>query len=76
VLRVHRPQLWLHGHIHHSYALVDGETEFATVDAGSATHHSRPSLHLYERDASGWLLRSFDPSGPELVERWRKRLPA
>jgi predicted phosphodiesterase len=74
VLRERRPQLWLHGHIHWSYALVQGETEFATVNAGSATHHARPSLHLYERDARGWTLRSFDPSGEALVERWSRRL--
>jgi 3',5'-cyclic AMP phosphodiesterase CpdA len=73
VLRGHRPQLWLHGHIHWSYALVQGETEFATVNAGSATHHARPSMHLYEQDARGWTLRSFDPSGEQLVERWSRR---
>ncbi|MBL8898609.1 MAG: metallophosphoesterase [Planctomycetes bacterium] len=74
VLRPQRPQLWLHGHIHWSYALLDGEAEFATVNAGSATHHARPSLHLYERDARGWTLRSYDPSGAALVERWSRRL--
>ncbi len=73
VLRERRPQLWLHGHIHWSYALLAGEAEFSTVNAGSATHHARPSLHLYERDARGWTLRSFDPSGEALVERWSRR---
>lgn len=72
ILRRRPPELWLHGHIHHSYALLGGQAEFATVNAGSATHHHRASFHLYEREGASWTLRSLDPSVDPPSERWRR----
>ncbi len=74
-LRPHMPALWLHGHIHHSYALVDGETEFKVADAGSGTHDPRQSFNLYEGSPeAGWTLTGHQVSERGCEALWEKRL--
>lgn len=76
VLRGHRIDLWLHGHIHHRYAMVDGETEFRVADPGSGTHDPRQGFNLYEGSpATGWSLTGFAVSGGGVTPNWQKTLP-
>ena len=82
LLAILRPRgicLWLHGHRHHAYRLVNPlEANFPVICAGSATQHGRASYGLYEVEGRRLLgcRRQFNPESHafEDVERFEMEL--